>query len=101
MRSFWYQNASSPSGNGFTKPPDHKTAFYSMRTGHFLALQALVFALVTAAFTNIYITQPAIVIFVSIMLFRCLSSAEFLKLKKKTRWKKNPFLSQAKPKSKK
>jgi hypothetical protein len=42
MGSFWYQNASSPSGNGFTKPPDHKTAFYSMRNGHILTLQALV-----------------------------------------------------------
>ena len=31
-----------------------------MRDGHFLALQALVFALVTAAFTNIYITQPVL-----------------------------------------
>ena len=31
-----------------------------MRDGHLLALQALVFALVTAAFTNIYITQPVL-----------------------------------------
>ncbi|MBW2435245.1 MAG: MFS transporter, partial [Deltaproteobacteria bacterium] len=31
-----------------------------MRDGHFLALQALVFTLVTAAFTNIYITQPVL-----------------------------------------
>ena len=31
-----------------------------MRTGHFLTLQALVSALVTAAFTNIYITQPVL-----------------------------------------
>jgi YNFM family putative membrane transporter len=31
-----------------------------MRTGHFLTLQALVFAIVTAAFTNIYITQPVL-----------------------------------------
>lgn len=39
-----------------------------MRNGRILTLQALVFALVTAAFTNIYITQPAIVILGSIML---------------------------------
>ena len=31
-----------------------------MRIGHFLTLQALIFALVTAAFTNIYITQPVL-----------------------------------------
>ncbi|MGD8991380.1 MAG: MFS transporter [Desulfobacterales bacterium] len=31
-----------------------------MRDGHILALQALVFALVTAAFANIYITQPVL-----------------------------------------
>lgn len=31
-----------------------------MQTGKFLTMQALVFALVTAAFTNIYITQPVL-----------------------------------------
>ena len=31
-----------------------------MQTGSFLTLQALIFALVTAAFTNIYITQPVL-----------------------------------------
>ena len=31
-----------------------------MQTEHFLTLQALIFALVTAAFTNIYITQPVL-----------------------------------------
>lgn len=45
-----------------------KLLFIQCEPATFLALQALVFALVTAAFTNIYITQPAIVIFVSIML---------------------------------
>jgi hypothetical protein len=91
MGSFWYQNASSPSGNGFTKPPDHKTAFYSMRNGHILTLQALVFALVTAAFTNIYITQPAIVILGSIMLLLPFISGIFETQKENSVKKNIPF----------
>jgi len=40
--------------------PNRETASYSMRTSHLFTLQALIFALVSAAFANIYITQPVL-----------------------------------------
>jgi YNFM family putative membrane transporter len=57
---FLEENTGEPSGNCYTKSSEFKTALYSMQSGHFLTLQALIFALVTAAFTNIYITQPVL-----------------------------------------
>ena len=52
--------AESSSATCLTKLQEYATALYSMQTGSFLTLQALIFALVTAAFTNIYITQPVL-----------------------------------------
>jgi len=62
-----------------------------MRNGHILTLQALVFALVTAAFTNIYITQPAIVILGSIMLLLPFISGIFETQKENSVKKNIPF----------